>query len=126
MTRPPAISNPKGCQGGPWVTQKSQREDREQAVASLGCEGKRDWQGGRACWAGGGHTPSASDSEKVFGGGENDTEAGGVPCREELLQKYRHFTCPSFPHLPHLAKVLRTDSGYFITGSPSQVLFTRG
>lgn len=34
------------------------------------------------------HTPRASDSEKVFGGGGNDTEAGGVPCREGLLQMH--------------------------------------
>lgn len=77
---------PYGWQGGPWVTRKAQREDREWAVASLACEGKRDWQGCQACWAGGMHTPSAADSEKVFGGGGSDTKAGGVPCREELLQ----------------------------------------
>lgn len=73
------------------------------------------------------HTPSTSDSERVFWGGQEETEVGGVPCLKELW-KYRTFTCPGFPHLYHLAKVpdpIHADSGYFITGSPTSTLFAR-
>lgn len=44
------------------------------------------------------HTPRASDSEKVLGGGENDTEAGGVPCLPgRAFAEVQTFYLPGLP-----------------------------